>query len=143
MALYLHFETRPYFSQVKLKSKADPAALEQYFQFREQFVHEFALHCQVPGFRLSDQVVQIGKAECDFAGMSVAEVSARLQPVIDEVACAVNLTLFKLDERRRLLATNAPSGIIPVVESPDNTLGVSDDSHDVFKRDDWNKLQFL
>ena len=101
LGLYLHYETRRYYSQAKLTAKADPGSLRQYLRFRDEFMDEFALHCQVPGFTLSREVLQIGKADCKFAGMSVAEASCELQRIIDETACAVNLALFRLEERRR------------------------------------------
>ena len=101
LGLYLHYETRRYYSQAKLTAKADPGSLRQYLRFRDEFMDEFALHCQVPGFTLSREVLQIGKADCRFAQMSVAEASFELQRIIDETACAVNLALFRLGERRR------------------------------------------
>jgi hypothetical protein len=99
MALYLHYETNPYYSQAKLRAKVDEESLERYFERREQFIDEFERQCQVPGFKVSRSVVQIGKAQYEFRGKTSAEVSAWLTPIIDEVACAVNDTLDKVNLR--------------------------------------------
>ena len=104
MALYLHYETNPYFSAAKLRSRADGGSLEQYYDLRNDFVREFTALGEVPGFRLSPGIVQIGKAEYDFSGKTVAEVAAWLQPVIDEVACRVNEAFFNVEIRRRIVA---------------------------------------
>ena len=108
MALYLHYETNPYFSEVKLRSRAEHASVEQYYQRRNEFIHELTKRVEVPGFKISPGTVQVGKAEYDFAGKTVGEVSAWLQPVIDEVACSVNGALFKVDLRRRIANALGP-----------------------------------
>jgi hypothetical protein len=101
MALFLHFETRPYFSGVKLKSKTDPSSLEQYLHRRHEFIAEMTALGQLPGFKISTGTVQIGKAVYDFDGKTAEEARAWLQPVIDEVACTVNHALHRVDQRRR------------------------------------------
>jgi hypothetical protein len=95
MALYLHYETHPYFSEDKLRMWAPQESVEQYHQRREEFIREFTALESVPGFKISPGTVQIGKAVYDFDGKTAEEVSAWLQPVIDEVACNVNLALYK------------------------------------------------
>jgi hypothetical protein len=101
MALYLHYETRPYYSLAKLKARADSSSLTQYYQRRDEFLRELAALGNVPGFPFSPGTVQIGRAEYDFSGRTEDEAVAWLQPVIDEVACRVNEALFNVDRRRR------------------------------------------
>jgi catabolite regulation protein CreA len=104
MALFLHFETNPYYSEDKLRSRAASASVAQYYQRREELIREFTALEAVPGFKISPGNVQVGKAVYDFTGKTVEEVTAWLQPVIDEVACNVNLALYKVDQKRRLAA---------------------------------------
>jgi hypothetical protein len=106
IALYLHYETRPYYSQAKLKARIDTGSLAQYYQRREEFLRELIALGQVAGFPLSSGIVQIGKAEYDFSGRLQHEVADWVQPVIDEVACRVNEALFNVDRRRRLATTS-------------------------------------
>lgn len=104
MALYLHYETAPYYSEAKLRARADRACVEQYYQRRSEFIQEFIALEAVPGFKISPGTVQIGKAGYDFNGKTAEEVAAWITPIIDEVACAVNLALFRVDQRRALRA---------------------------------------
>ena len=104
MSLFLHFETNPYFSEDKLRMWAPQESVAQYYKFRDEFIREFTALEPVPGFKISPGTVQVGKAVYDFDGKTTEEVSAWLQPVIDEVACNVNLALFKVGLRRRIIA---------------------------------------
>lgn len=112
MALYLHYETNPYFSEANLKASADQASLAQYYQRREDFIREFTALGEVVGFAVRPGIVQIGRATYDFGGKTVEEVSAWVQPVIEEVACHVNDALDRVDEARRMLAQRQS----PIVE---------------------------
>lgn len=125
IALFLHYETNPYFSEDKLRSRAVSASVAQYYQRRQEFIREFSALEGVPGFKISPGIVQIGKAVYDFTGKTVKEVTAWLQPVIDEVGCRVNEALHKVDQKRRLAAgavhgTDVPASTDVVVA--DNTL---------------------
>lgn len=102
MALYVHYETAPYYSEVKLRSRADRACVEQYYQRRNEFIQEFRALEAIPGFTISPGTVQIGKAEYNFDGKTAVEVAAWITPIIDEVGCAVNLALFRVDQRRAI-----------------------------------------
>ena len=106
MSLFLHFETNPYFSEDKLRMWAPQESVAQYYKFRDEFIREFTALEPVPGFKISPGTVQVGKAVYDFDGKTTEEVSAWLQPVIDEVACNVNLALFKVELRRKLAAAS-------------------------------------
>lgn len=86
MALYLHYETNPYYSEVKLRSRAEQAAVELYYRRRNEFIEELPALGEVPGFKISPGTVQVGKAEYNFTGKTVREGSAWLQPVIDETS---------------------------------------------------------
>jgi hypothetical protein len=110
MALYLHYETSPYFSGVKLKSKTAPSGLEQYLLRRQEFIAEMTAIGELPGFKIAIGTVQIGKAVYDFNGRTAEEARAWLQPVIDEVACAVNDALNSVDQRRRLAVNDQVPG---------------------------------
>jgi hypothetical protein len=104
MSLFLHYETNPYHSEDKLRSRAASASVAQYYQRRDEFIREFTVLGEVPGFQISPGTVQIGKAVYDFDGKTVEQVAAWLQPVIDEVGCHVNEALHKVDQKRRLAA---------------------------------------
>jgi hypothetical protein len=106
MALFLHYETNPYYSEDKLRSRAASASVAQYYQRREELIRELSAMDEVPGFKISPGTVQVGKAVYDFTGKTVEEVAAWLQPVIDEVACNVNLALYKVELRRKLAAAS-------------------------------------
>jgi hypothetical protein len=106
MALFLHYETNPYFSEDKLRSRSASTSVAQHYQRREEFIRELSAMDAVPGFKISPGSVQIGKAVYDFAGKTAEEVAAWLQPVIDEVACNVNLALYKVELRRKLAAAS-------------------------------------
>jgi hypothetical protein len=107
MALYLHHETNAYFSEEKLRMWAPAESVAQYYQRREEFIREFTALEPVPGFKISPGTVQIGKAVYDFDGKTPEEVAAWLAPVIDEVACNVNLALYKVEIRRKLAAASS------------------------------------
>jgi hypothetical protein len=89
----------------------------QYYQRRDEFIREFTALEPVPGFKISPGTVQVGKAVYDFDGKTPEEVAAWLAPVIDEVACNVNLALFKVDVSRRLAV--APNLLIAERVPPD------------------------
>ena len=107
MSLFLHYETNPYFSEDKLRSRSASTSVAQHYQRREEFIRELSAMDAVPGFKISPGSVQICKAVYDFAGKTAEEVTAWLRPVVDDVACNVNLALYKVDLRRSI-AANVP-----------------------------------
>lgn len=104
MSLHLHYETNPYLSQKKLYEQLEARTLESYMNRRNEFVAEFQSRCDVPGFVVRPSAVQIGKAEYDFRGRDPGEVARWMEKMIDDVACIVNETLYRLDERARFVA---------------------------------------
>ena len=119
MSLFLHYETNPYFSEDKLRMWAPQESVAQYYKFRDECIREFTALEPVHSFKISPGTVQIGKAVYDFDGKTPEDVAAWLAPVIDDVACNVNLALYKADLRRRLAVApnllvneSVPPGIV-------------------------------
>src|ERR1035441_5783599 len=98
---------------------APQESVAQYYKFRDECIREFTALEPVPSFKISPGTVQIGKAVYDFDGKTPEDVAAWLAPVIDDVACNVNLALYKADLRRRLAVApnllvneSVPPGIV-------------------------------
>lgn len=96
VGLYLHYETSPYFSQAKLKSRLDASSLEQYLTVRNAFVHRFSQACRVPGFVVANRPLQIGKVEYDCRGKPFQTGSDELATICMDVAEVVNAVLLDL-----------------------------------------------
>jgi hypothetical protein len=86
----------------------------------------FGQECHAAGFKLTNRWMLIGSAEYDFNGKTVAEVTAWLVYMIDEVADAINWTMHKLDERTRFV-----TGCEADVSEPSGTQAVLEEEHAV------------
>jgi hypothetical protein len=101
LELLVHHETptKPYIVEHKLSSLVDVETAANYCRRRKDFMEIFEKECHASGFKFTDRWMLMGSAEYDFSRKTVAEVTAWLTYMIDEVADAINWTMHKLDER--------------------------------------------
>jgi hypothetical protein len=128
LELLVHHETptKPYIAEHKLSSLLDAETAANYRRRRKDFMEIFEKECHARGFKFSNRWMLIGSAEYDFSRKTVAEVTAWLTYMIDEVADAINWTMHKLDERARLVA-----GCGAGESEPSDTQGVLDEGGSV------------
>lgn len=100
----IHHETSPHLTEAKLISLVDREVAEQYRRHRKEFREEFGGVCKIDGLKLANQGYLIGKVVHNFAGETTSAVSAWLTSSMDEIADAINWTMYKLDARTRFIA---------------------------------------
>lgn len=90
--LYIHYETHPYHSVRRLKSRVPSDQYDVYVQRREEFKKRFAQHTP-PRFRVSGRTNQIARAILSLEGRTVAEGAELLTAAMNEATDWIDRTL--------------------------------------------------
>jgi hypothetical protein len=110
LEVLVHHETptKKYIVEHQLNSVVDGDTAANYRRHRKEFQEIFEKEYHDPGLEFSNRWMLIGRAEYDYRGKTVGEVSTWLTSRINAVGEAVNSTMIELDGRGPFMTGCAP-----------------------------------
>ena len=111
LEVLVHHETptKKYIVEHQLNSVVDADTAANYRRHRKEFQEIFEKEYHAPGLEFSNRWMLIGRAEYDYRGKTVGEVSTWLTSRINAVGEAVNSTIIELDGRVPFMTGCAPT----------------------------------
>jgi hypothetical protein len=111
LEVLVHHETptKKYIVEHQLNSVVDADTAANYRRHRKDFQEIFEREYHAPGLEFSNRWMLIGRAEYDYRGKTVGEVSTWLTSRINAVGEAVNSTIIELDGRVPFMTGCAPT----------------------------------